>query len=128
MSDFGQSHPDSLLVRDAQVHYADALLLEGQPGEAVTLLEQIRTPVRSDVEFALGRAYAASGQHGKAAETLANIYYTMPTSTEADGAYAELNKLPSLPPTVTQLKTRADPLTAKHRDADQAAETLSLAN
>jgi len=98
LADFAKSHPDSLLVRDAQVHYADALLLEGQPGEAVTLLEQIRTPVRSDVEFALGRAYAASGQHSKAAETLANIYYAMPTSTEADGAYAELKKLPSVPP------------------------------
>ncbi len=43
LADFAKSHPDSLLVRDAQVHYADALLLEGQPGEAVTLLEQIRT-------------------------------------------------------------------------------------
>src|SRR5260370_24627457 len=128
MSDCATSHPDSRLVRDAQVHYADALLLEGKPGEAVTLLEQIRTPVSSDVEFALGRAYAASGQHGKAAETLANIYYTMPTSTEADGAYAELKKLPSLPPTVTQLKTRADALTAKHRYADAADEYRSLAN
>ena len=58
--------------------YADALLLEGQAAEAVTLLETIRVPTRSDVEFALGRAYAASGQTAKAAETLANIYYTMP--------------------------------------------------
>ncbi|HEX9473838.1 MAG TPA: transglycosylase SLT domain-containing protein, partial [Steroidobacteraceae bacterium] len=129
LADFAKSHPDSLLVRDAQVHYADALLLEGQPGEAVTLLEQIRTPVRSDVEFALGRAYAASGQHSKAAEALANIYYTMPTSTEADGAYAELKKLPSVPPpTVTQLKIRADALIAKHRYADAADEYRSLAN
>src|SRR5258706_9550239 len=129
LANFGKTYPDSLLVRDAQVHYADALLLEGQPAEAVTLLEQICTPVRSDVEFALGRAYAASGQHSKAAETLANVYYTIPTSVEADAAYAELKKLPSVPqPTVTQLKTRADALMGKHRYADAADEYRSLAN
>ena len=129
LADFGKTHPDSLLVRDAQVHYADALLLEGQPAEAVALLEKIRTPIRSDVEFALGRAYAAAGQNAKAAETLVNIYYTMPTSTEADGAYAELKKLPSVPPpTTVQLKTRADALMAKHRYAEAADEYRSLAN
>ena len=129
LADFGKTHPDSLLIRDAEVHHADALLLEGQSAEAVTLLEQIRTPVRSDIEFALGRAYAASGQTAKAAETLANIYYTMPTSVEADAAYAELKKLPSVPhPTVAQRKTRADSLMTKHRYAEAADEYRSLAN
>jgi peptidoglycan lytic transglycosylase len=129
LADFGKSHPDSLLVRDAAVSYADALLLEGQPAEAVTLLEPIRTPVRSDVEFALGRAYAAAGQNAKAADTLANIYYTMPASTEADAAYAELKKLPSVPPpTVAQRKTRADALMSRHRYADAAEEYRALAN
>jgi soluble lytic murein transglycosylase len=36
LADFGNAHPDSLLVRDAAVRYADALLLEGQAAEAVT--------------------------------------------------------------------------------------------
>ena len=111
LADFSKTHPDSLLVRDAAISYADALLLEGQPAEAVTLLEQTRTPERSDLEFALGRAYAASGQTAKAAEIFGNIYYTKPTSTEADAANAELKKLPAQPlPTVLQLKTRADVL------------------
>ena len=100
LADFATAHPDSLLVRDAAVHYADALLLEGQAAEAVTLLEPLRSPVRSDLEFALGRAYAASGQTAKAAETLANIYYTMPTSLDADAAYTELKKLKSAPPQI----------------------------
>jgi len=45
----------------------------------------------------------------KAADVFENIYYTMPASTEADAAYAELKKkLPSVPPpTALQLKTRA---------------------
>ncbi|MGA9305093.1 MAG: tetratricopeptide repeat protein, partial [Candidatus Sulfotelmatobacter sp.] len=111
LSDFAKNHPDSLLVRDADVSYSGALLAEGQAAEAVTLLAQDRTPVRSDVELALGRAYAATGQTAKAAEIFANIYYTMPASADADAAYAELRKLPSVPPaTASQLKTRADGL------------------
>jgi soluble lytic murein transglycosylase len=129
LSDFAKAHPDSLLVRDAVVSYADALLLEGQPAEAVTLLEQTRTPVRSDVEFALGRAYAASGQTANAAETFANIYYTMPASVEADAAFAELKKIPSAPPPlVSQRKFRADSLFKRRRYADAADEYRTLAN
>jgi len=128
LADFDKAHPDSLLVRDAQVGYADALLLEGQAVEAATLLEQVRLPVRTDVEFALGRAYAASGQSAKAAETLANIYYTMPASAEADAAYAELKKLPSLPPTLAQIKARADGLMNRKRYAEAAEEYRALVN
>ena len=129
LADFANAHPDSLLVRDAQVSYADALLLENQAAEAVTLLEHIRVPIRSDVEFALGRAYAASGQTAKAAETLENIYYTIPGSTEADAAYAELRKLPSAPPpSIAQLKTRAEGLISRKRYADAADEYRTLAN
>jgi soluble lytic murein transglycosylase len=129
LADFAKTYPDSLLARDASVGYANALLLEGQPAEAATLLEQIRTPARSDLELTLGRACAASGQAAKAAETLANIYYTMPTSAEADAAYAELRKLPSVPPpTVTQRKTRADALMNKHRYVEAADEYRSLVN
>ena len=35
LADFAKAHPDSLLVRDAAVRYADALLLEGQAADAV---------------------------------------------------------------------------------------------
>lgn len=48
LADFSKTHPDSLLVRDAAISYADALLLEGQPVEAATLLEHNRSPLRSD--------------------------------------------------------------------------------
>ncbi len=129
LTDFAKAHPDSLLVRDAQVSFAGVLLAEGQAAEAATLLEQDRTPVRSDVELALGRAYAAAGQTAKAAEALENIYYTMPASADADTAYAELKKLPSVPPpTATQLKTRADGLMSKKRYADAADEYRALVN
>ena len=86
-------------------------------------------PIRSDLEFALGRAYAASGDNAKAAEIFANIYYTMPAATEADAAYVELKKLPSAPPpTTTQLKTRAEGLVSRKRYAEAADEYRTLAN
>jgi soluble lytic murein transglycosylase len=129
LADFAKAHPDSLLVRDSQVSYADALLLEGQSAEAASLLEKMRTPIRSDVELTLGRAYAASGQAAKAAEILENIYYTVPASAEADAAYAELNKIPVAPaPTVVQLKTRAEGLLSRKRYAEAADEYRSLLN
>jgi soluble lytic murein transglycosylase len=129
LTDFAKTHPDSVLVRDADVSYSGVLLAEGQAAEAATLLEQDRTPVRSDVELALGRAYAAAGQTAKAAEILANIYYTMPASPDADTAYAELKKLPSVPPpTFAQIKTRADALLSKKRYADAADEYRTLLN
>ncbi len=127
LTDFAKTHPDSLLVRDAHVSYAGVLLAEGQAAEAATLLEQDRTPVRSDVELALGRAYAAAGQTVKAADTFGNIYYTMPASADADAAYAELRRLPSVPPpTAAQLKTRADGLMSRKRYADAADEYRAL--
>jgi soluble lytic murein transglycosylase len=129
LTDFAKTHPDSLLVRDAHVSYAGVLLAEGQATEAATLLEQNRLPVRSDVELALGRAYAASGETAKAAQTFANIYHTMPASADADVAYSELKKLPFVPPpTATQLKTRADGLMSKKRYADAADEYRILVN
>ena len=121
LANFGESHPDSLLARDADVTYANALLNEGRAAEVVGLLEKDRLPARSDIELALGRAYEAVGQNGKAAEALANVYFNMPTSAEADAAYNELKKLPLVPlGTHAQLKTRAELLAKSHRYNDAA--------
>ena len=121
LADFGAGHPDSLLVRDAEVAYAQALLLEGRTAEAAALLEKDRIPARADLELTLGRAYAGSGQPAKAADALANVYYTMPASAEADAAYSEMKKLPSLAPaTAAQRRTRADLLIKTHRYNDAA--------
>ena len=109
--------------------YAAALLTEGRAAEAAELLEKDRLPARSDNEFTLGRAYAALGQKAKAAEALANVYYNMPTAAEADAAYAELKKLPSLPPaTAAQRKTRADLLMKAKRYNDAVDEYRELAD
>ena len=70
LAEFATAHPDSLLARDANITFSQALMAEGQTAEAAALLEHNRLPARSDVELALGRAYAASGEHSKAVEAL----------------------------------------------------------
>jgi soluble lytic murein transglycosylase len=128
LANFSAAYPDSLLIRDAHLSYATALLTEGRASEAAELLEKDRLPARSDIEFALGRAYAALGQTTKAAEALANVYYNMPTAPEADAAYAELRRLPSSPPaTLAQRKTRADLLMKAKRYNDAVDEYRELA-
>jgi soluble lytic murein transglycosylase len=122
LANFSSVYPDSLLARDADVIYAGALLTEGRAAEAITLLEKDRSPLRSDLEFTLGRAYVAAGQNAKAAQTFANIYYEIPTAAEADSAYAELKKTPGEPPaTPAQIKARAD-LLLKAKRYNEAAD------
>jgi soluble lytic murein transglycosylase len=128
LANFGTTYPDSLLVRDARLSYASGLQAEGRAAEAAELLEKDRSPARSDVELALGRAYTTMHQTAKAADALANVYYNMPTSAEADAAYAELKKLPSMPPaTPAQRKTRADLLMKAKRYNDAVDEYRELA-
>jgi soluble lytic murein transglycosylase len=114
LADFSKNFPDSLLIRDADLVYANALLQEGRAQEAAALLEKDRAPVRSDVEFAIGRAYEAAGDNQKAASAFRNVYFNLPNSIEADAAGADLHKL-AISGTIAERRTRADLLfKAKH--------------
>jgi soluble lytic murein transglycosylase len=127
LANFAAAHPDSLLVRDADVSYAGVLLNEGRASEAASLLEKDRLPAHSDVELTLGRAYAALGQNTKAAEALGNVYFNMPTSQEAEVAYAALKNLPEAPPTTqAQRRARAELLIKARRYNDAADEYREL--
>src|SRR5438552_7215523 len=132
LNNFDQKYPESLLIRDARVLYANALLSEARAGEVITLLEKVRQPTRADVELALGRAYAAAGQTDKAGTTLANLYVTMPLSPEADQAEIELRKLPADVQAkalgVNGRRTRADLLMKGRRFSDAAAAYRDLLN
>ncbi|HEX3818726.1 MAG TPA: transglycosylase SLT domain-containing protein [Candidatus Sulfotelmatobacter sp.] len=94
LANFGTAYPDSLLIRDADLSYATALLSEDRAAEAAELLEKKRLPARSDFELAIGKAYGALKQYPKASIALSNVYYAMPLSAEADSANDELKKLP----------------------------------
>lgn len=120
---FDANFPDSLLIRDAHLSYANVLLGEGRAADAAELLAKDRLPARSDIELAIGKAFASLGQTAKAAEAFANVYYNMPTSADADASYAELKKLPvATQATAAQRKTRADLLLKSHRYSDAADE------
>ncbi|MGE5736641.1 MAG: tetratricopeptide repeat protein, partial [Acidobacteriota bacterium] len=130
LSSFARDFPDSILLRDAHVVYANALMQEGRPQDAATLLEGDRQPARVDVEWNLGRAYEAAGNLPKAASIFRNIYLTMPLTGEAELANSELRKLAGStsiqPANVDERKTRADLLLKGRRYADAAEEYKDL--
>ena len=124
VSGFGRAFPASLLVRDAYVLNANALLADDRASEAIPLLEANRQPTRSDLEFALARAYEAAGQSFKAATIFRNIYFSMPLSAEAPAAETEFTKIqvstPLPAPTLAQKQMRADLLYKGKRYSDAA--------
>jgi len=127
LADFSKSFPDSLLIRDAHLVYANALLEEGRAQEAAALLEKDRAPVRGDVELALGRAYEAAGDNQKAASAFRNVYFNLPTSFEADVAGTELHKL-GISGDIAERRTRADLLFKAKRYSDAAHDYRELIN
>ena len=130
IGDFDQIYTESLLLRDARVLHANALLGDGRPQDAITLLEANRLPARSDLEITLGRAYVAANQPSKAVPIFRNLYVNSPLSAEADPAQTELKKLVgsiSVPPfTPGELRTRADLLLNGKRYSDAASTYREL--
>jgi soluble lytic murein transglycosylase len=127
LADFSKNFPDSLLIRDAHLVYANALLEEGRAQEAAALLEKDRAPVRADVELAVGRAYVAASDTQKAASAFRNLYYNLPTSSEADVAGTELHKL-GISGAVAERRTRADLLFKARHYSDAAHDYHDLVN
>jgi len=125
LADFDKKFPDSLLIRDAHLIYASALLEEGRATEAAVLLEKDRVPVRSDVELAIGRAYEEAGEREKASSALRNVYFNLPNSSDADAAGAELRKL-GISGSVAERRTRADLLFKAKHYADAAHDSREL--
>ena len=121
---FAEKHPDSLFNRSANLMRANSLIAVGQTDEAVRLLEAMRDN-KADIELALGRAYAASGQTAKAVSVWNHVYAEMPLSAEASAAQLELLNVSAQgfvsTPTLEQRLTRAD-LLMKGRRYDQAAD------
>jgi soluble lytic murein transglycosylase len=124
LSVFDKAYPESLLIRDAHVVYANALVADGRASEAVEVLENDRQPVRADLELTLGRAYEADNQPAKALAIFRNLYYTMPLSWEASQVQGDLDKLAAAaqakPVSIDARRTRAD-LFAKGKQFSEAA-------
>jgi peptidoglycan lytic transglycosylase len=130
LQDFTTKHPDSLFRREATVLYGDALLGAGKNVEAARVLAEQRTPVRSDIELALGRALARAGTPEQGALAFRHVYYGMPLSDDSDAAGEELEKLQrqvKLPPaTFSERKQRAELLAQGKRYSQAADEYKAL--
>jgi tetratricopeptide (TPR) repeat protein len=124
LNTFDQTFPQSLLVRDAHVLYANALLADNRAKDAIALLESDRDPIRADLELALGRAYAAAGDPAKAVSVLRHLYFTLPLSFEASAAQPDLQRLSTTPgiapPTFSERRARADTLARAKRFLEAA--------
>ena len=132
LSVFDKTFPESLLMRDAHVLYANVLVADARAAEATELLENDRLPVRSDLELALGRTYQADNQPGKALTIFRNLYYTMPLSWEAGQVQGDLGKLAAAsqaqPVNLDMRRTRADLLAKGKQFSDAATDYRSLLN
>lgn len=130
-SAFDKTYPESLLLRDAHVVYANTLTQDGRAAEAIESLEGDRQPVRADLELALGRAYAAANQPVKALAIFRNLYYTMPLSWEAGQVQGDLWKLApaaqAQPVGIEARRTRADLLLRGKLFSEAASEYRGLA-
>jgi soluble lytic murein transglycosylase len=129
LASLDKDYPNSLLLRDAHVLYGNVLLSTGHAADAISVLEKDRQPPRADLEFVLGKAYAAAGQPAKATTIYTNLYYAVPLSAEADQAAAELKsvnngQMPSS--TFEQRHSRADLLLRGRRYSDAADEYRAL--
>lgn len=124
LSSFEQNYPNSLLIRDTHVLYANALVGNHRAADAIAILEADRKPVRPDLELALGRAYQAANQPAKALTIFRNLYYTMPLSWPANQVQGDLSRLATetqaQPVGVEARRTRAD-LLMRGKDYSQAA-------
>jgi soluble lytic murein transglycosylase len=125
LRDFSGRYPDSLLLHDAAMLRAGALLAGGRTQEAIALLESQRQPARADVEMALGRAYLAADNPAAALNAFQRLYYEMPLSGQAKIAEEEIEGLSKgrrVPaPTLDRRLRRADSL-LQGKQYKQAAE------
>ena len=132
LKDFEKNWGESIFARDVVSIYGNGLVAAGRPQEAVKYLETYRSPTRADVELALGRAYVKAGNQQKGVEILRRLYFTMPLSSEASAAGADLDALAA----TTQLpaanyndrRIRAGLLANGNRWADAAREYRALLN
>lgn len=114
-------YPDSLLLRDAALMQANALLALHGNEEAADVLESVRTPARAEIELALGKAYRALGDQDKALDSFRTVYYGMPLAGEADEAGTAIKQLvPNGPYASTDLRKQRVELLMKGKQYGQA--------
>jgi len=128
LRDFGSRFPDSVYRTDATLAYARALLATKRPADAVQVLAKLSGGAEG--QYLLGKAYVANGQGQTGAQVLRKVYYSYPTSSQADLADADLKKIPEAdllpPPTLSEREHRADGLYRARRWSPAAEEYTAM--
>ncbi len=127
---FGDRHPDSVFIPSAPMLLANAYSSANNPGAAVKVLEPLLgTPVaeHADFKLALGRAYQASGQAGKAIALFRSVYQNQPLTNEATQAALQLSSLGS-GPSAAERKVHADQLFNAKRYSEASNEYGAIRN
>lgn len=123
---FEEQAPESVLLSDVVAVYGAALDAAGHPQEAVNYLEAHRAPQRAAVELALGKAYLHAQNPVKGGEILRHLYFTMPTSEQANDAAAALTAASlSIEGRYQDEKQRAD-LLARSGRANEAVKIYRI--
>jgi len=124
---FEKRFPESLFVQDAALLRARSHLAMGTSDLPIELLEANRSPVRSDVVFTLGQAYAAAGRTESAIHAFRQVHFTMPLSAEAEEAANQLRLMNAFVDTPAELRLqRAEILTRGKRYAQAIKELRDL--
>src|SRR5215469_2165685 len=129
LADFSERYSDSLLSSEAAILLAKAQIAEGNPKQAIVLLERRRDPLNSELELTLARADVASSEFAAAKEILERLYYEMPTVPESEQAGKLLPTMPSgsgPDPSFEDRIGRADKFAHGHRLREAAIEYESL--
>ncbi len=128
LAEFDTKYPDSLNQPEVTLLYANCLIAEHKPEQAIAYLEKHRSPLSPDVELALGNAYQSEGMKEKAAETFRRIYFDLPTSDQSQLASSALAGSGEAPPkgTLDQRYTRIQLLMKGRRFQDAVNELSPL--
>jgi soluble lytic murein transglycosylase len=127
---FADKHPDSIFVVSAPLLLANAYLQSNNGPAAVRVLEPLQgtgEANRPEYELALGKAYQAAGQTGKAVALYRLIYVSAPLAGEATDARSQLQAL-GAGPTAAERKVHADHLFNAKRYSEAMNEYGSLRN
>src|SRR5215467_9740532 len=129
LADFSERYSDSLLSSEAAILLAKAQIAEGNPRQAIALLEHARDPLNPEVELTLARAYVASSDFVAAKPIRRRLYYEMPTVPESEQAGKLLSTLPSgsgPEPSFEDRVGRAEKFAQAHRFKEAANEYESF--
>jgi soluble lytic murein transglycosylase len=128
LEQFQEKYPDSIFAAGATVLLANAHLQQGDAkGALATLTPLLNTPGSEQVgfQYALGRAYQATGDTTHAAEVFKKIYQTRPLTAEANQAATQLQAMNS-PFTPAERKLHADALFNAKRYSEAGTEYAAI--